>query len=77
MFVTRALHLEGGIVCRWVCRWASRFLLQDCADARTEAGRRKVMTRAERALRLAAGDPELAEACERLQTLVAETKALA
>jgi len=45
------------------------------SDARTDYGKRKIIDRAHRALTLAAGDNELASACEKLRALIAKVEA--
>jgi len=55
--------------------WQARLIkladvYDNLSDAQTDWGKRKLIKKAERAISLAAGDQQLADACHKLQTLV-------
>ena len=60
--------------------WQSRLIkladvYDNLSDARTPGGKRKIIARGERALKLAAGDTQLAGACVRLRQLMQAVEA--
>jgi guanosine-3',5'-bis(diphosphate) 3'-pyrophosphohydrolase len=60
--------------------WQARLIkladvYDNLSDARTDWGRRKIIEKAERALGLAAGDDQLADACAKLRELIERVEA--